>query len=116
MKPIILSENNWRKLIVQLHYDYPTSVLAIREKTKRVLGFTTRSHQAWVMNEFYISQLSEYEKINPADAWLGSPSKGYYEQEIHLDFYNEAKRTFFLVNYLALKDEASGFINANYRS
>lgn len=83
-KSIILSEHTWRKLYTQLAQDNPPSVLLIREKMKKVLGFTSRRH-----NYF-----------NRAD--------DYFVDEVHLDFYNEAKRTMFLLKY-------SEFLNETYR-
>ena len=97
MKPLILSEYNWNKILIQLHNEYPPSVIAIREKTKRVLGFTSRSHRGWIDNPLYKQQMTEFEEI-PGMPWL-CPDKGWYETYIHLDFYSEPKRTFFLIKY-----------------
>ncbi len=75
-KPIILTEHQWCKLRVHLSTEYPASVMAIRSKMKKVLGFTVREH----------TQIVE----------------SHYSSEIHLDFYNEAKRTMFLLKYSEL--------------
>ena len=100
MKPITLSISNWKLLLAQLHKDYPPSVLAIREKTKRVLGFTSREHTERVVNEYYEVELKEYEESkNSAWHFLGEPRKYYTQQVMKLDFYDEAKRTFFLIKY-----------------
>ena len=50
MKPIIIEVNKWHELLDQLHNDYPKSVLAIKSKTQKVLGFTSRLHRQWVPN------------------------------------------------------------------
>ena len=50
MKPVIISEMQWHNLLIEMYKDYPKSVLAIREKTKKVLGFTSRSHRTWIEN------------------------------------------------------------------
>lgn len=78
-QPIMLTEAVWGKLYRQLAQDYPSSVLLIREKMKVVLGFTVRRHREWIENP----------KVK----------KKFLEQCICLDFYNESKRTFFLLKY-----------------
>lgn len=54
--------------------------MLIREKMKVVLGFVVRKHREWI------------------------PEKGYdgygnWEETIKLDFYDESKRTMFLLKY-----------------
>ena len=83
-KSIILSEHIWGKLYTQLARDNPHSVILIREKMKKVLGFVPREH-----NYFNIED-------------------DYAVEEIHLDFYDEQKRTMFLLKY-------SEFINETHR-
>lgn len=53
----------------------------MRWKMLEVLGFTDRKHTVWV------------DKVNK---WGGM---GYQQTEIHLDFFNDAKRTMFLLKY-----------------
>lgn len=61
--------------------DYPPSVYLTRWKMKAILGFTDRLH----------------------DEWINKPNKlggmGYGVRQIHLDFFDEAKRTMFLLKY-----------------
>lgn len=83
-KSIILSEYTWGKLYTQLAQDNPHSVILIREKMKKVLGFTSRRHN-------YFNQEDDY-----------------FVEEIHLDFYDESKRTMFLLKY-------SEFLNETHR-
>ena len=73
MKPIIISKDQWYVLKEKINNDYPPSVRLVREKMKRVLGFTPRLHQA-----------------------EGYPN---YKVEMHLDFFDEQKRTMFLLKY-----------------
>ena len=84
-KPIVLSEKAWLKIYNHIAKTYPPSVLLIRDKMKAVLGFTVRRHEEWI------------------DRYLESRDVGYgttYRREtIHLDFYNEPKRTMFLLKY-----------------
>lgn len=81
MKPLILTEQNWAKLRYQLIQTQPKSVMLSRGKMREVLGFTDRKHIVW---------------INEVNKWGGM---GFQETEIHLDFFDESKRTFFLLKY-----------------
>lgn len=81
LKHIILSEQNWAKLRYQLKQTYPKSVMLTRGKMKKVLGFTDRLHTEW---------------INEPNKWGGM---GYEQRQVHLDFFDEAKKTFFLLKY-----------------
>ncbi len=78
-KPIILTEAKWGLLHRQLAKDHPSSVILIREKMKVVLGFTVRWHEEWILD-------------------IGT-SRRNFEKKICLDFYNEPKRTMFLLKY-----------------
>ncbi len=73
MKPVKLSQDAWYKLKTKLQEDHPKSVVMVRWKMKEVLGFTPREHKEWGM--------------------------GYQQRQIHLDFFDESKRTFFLLRY-----------------
>lgn len=70
-KPINLSRKEWTVLYDQLREDYPSSVLLIRSKMQKVLGFVARSHR---------------------DYNLGT-------SDVRLDFYSEKKRTLFILKY-----------------
>lgn len=70
-RSIKLSEKQWDKLHKRLKADYPLSVVAIRDKMRRVLGFTTRTDR----------------------------TQDYWKPVIHLDFYDEKMKTMFLLKY-----------------
>jgi hypothetical protein len=75
MKSVILSVDQWKQIRKMLQEEYPKTVFMIRDKMKRVLGFTVREHKRWdegVVNLMF---------------------------EIHLDFYSEKKRTMFLLKF-----------------
>jgi hypothetical protein len=74
MKPIIITHNQWKVLKERINNDYPPSVNLVREKMKRVLGFTPRFYEEW-------------------DDSIGRSI------QIHLDFFDEQKRTMFLLKY-----------------
>ena len=95
MTTLKLSVNEWKSIREELHKEYPKTVFMMRDKMKRVLGFTVREHTEWV-------------KIDPSPpegpAWLDTSQDGWYrdkkhEYSIRLDFYNERKYTMFLLKY-----------------
>lgn len=77
MKPLVMSEQDWAKLRYQLTLTQPKSVMLSRSKMREVLGFTPRTHTEWKDDEF-----------GPSPATI-----------IHLDFFDDSKRTFFLLKY-----------------
>lgn len=77
MRAVILSTSQWRTIREGLHTEHPKTVFMIRDKMKRVLGFTVREHTAWIPK----------------------PDGGYTDYQIHLDFYSERKRTMFLLKF-----------------
>jgi hypothetical protein len=81
VKPIVMSEDNWLKLRHHLFQTQPKSVMLTRWKMREVLGFTDRLHTEW---------------INKPNMYGGM---GYQERQVHLDFFDEAKLTFFLLKY-----------------
>ncbi len=87
--PIVLTEPQWNKLEKHLRKTLPFSAMAIRTKMRRVLGFTPREHEYWVDHK-------------------GS-TKIWKERctEIHLDFFDEYKKTMFCLKY-------SEFISKDY--
>lgn len=79
-KAVVLTQGDWAKIYNQIAQDYPPSVLLIRDKMKSVLGFTSRTHTEWVFEDFGHATNVPYTTV-------------------HLDFYNEPKRTMFLLRY-----------------
>ena len=77
MKPVVLSVSQWIRIKEELHTEYPRTVFMLRDKMKRVLGFTVREHNEWVA------------KLDG----------GYSEFSIRLDFYSERKYTMFLLKF-----------------
>jgi hypothetical protein len=91
MKPIVLEEEQWLKLRHHLYQTQPRSVMLTRWKMREVLGFTDRLHTEWIANK--------------PNRYGGM---GYTQRQVHLDFFDEAKRTFFLLKYTDwLRDEDS---------
>jgi hypothetical protein len=85
-KPIVLTQSKWYTLKERLTNDYSPSVMMLSYRMKDKLGFTVREHQEW------------------------SHQKGYIT-DIRLDFYNESKRTMFLLKYSEYLDK-TGITNS----
>jgi hypothetical protein len=75
-KPITLKPIQWTNLRSRLTEDYGRGVMLIRSRMRDKLGFTVREHRSW------------------------SAENGY-TWDIRLDFYDEPKRTMFLIKYSA---------------
>ena len=78
-KHITLTKDQWSRLKSRLHVDYPPSVLLISWKCREVLGFSVRTYFDYNSNQY-----------------------------ICLDFYNEPKRTMFLLKYGEYLDADKG--------
>jgi hypothetical protein len=73
-KAVVLSLKQWAEIHQLIAKHYPPGVLLIRNRMKKVLGFTSRHHRETSYDYGYI-------------------------ETIHLDFYDEPKRTMFLLRY-----------------
>jgi hypothetical protein len=93
-KPIVLSEASWLKIYNHIARTYPPSVFLIRDKMRKVLGFTSRTHEEWVEYDQSLNRRND-----------GFTAK-YCVISIHLDFYNEPKRTMFLLKYSEYLDKS----------
>lgn len=84
MRPVILTTGQWKQIRMQLKEEHPTSVFMLRERMRIVLGFTVRDHQQWIAKPETAGDDMNY---------------GYYQMQIHLDFYSEKKHTMFLMKF-----------------
>jgi len=75
-----LSHKQWARLKTRLTNDYSPSVMTMRGRMRDVLGFTPRVYTFW------------------SNRGTGSV-KPIQMTEIHLDWFNEPKRTMFLLKY-----------------
>jgi hypothetical protein len=80
----------WEKLQSQLRQDYGHRIM-LSWVCKQELGFTVRRHKG-------------LEPHDPAE-WEVMKSEGWnhryhYQEQIHLDFYNESAQTWFVLKYL----------------
>ena len=83
---IKLTEQQWQDIRQRIKEDYPTqpSILIIRSAMRRELGFTERLHREWIPEEG-TGQFDGY---------------GNYQRSVYLDFFDDAKETFFRLKYL----------------
>ena len=79
--PITLNIGQWMKLREKLTEDYGRGIMLIRSRMRDKLGFTDREHRWW------------------------EEGKGY-QTHICLDFYNEPKRTMFMLKYSEFLDKS----------
>jgi hypothetical protein len=86
-KPLKITEGAWAKIHARIAKEYPPSYLLIRETMKEKLGFCFRRHRLYQWETFT------------------SPTEGQQRpraqliEECYVDFYDERKRTMFLLKY-----------------
>lgn len=82
---ITMPHRVWQNIMLVLTQEYleEPSVLLIRSKMKKVLGFTQRYHKEWV----------ETGRRENGQAY------GFYQEYTVLDFYNESARSWFLIKF-----------------
>jgi hypothetical protein len=81
----------------ELHYhlleEHGRATMLVSWRTKRELGFTIRHHKGLVPHDE-----SEWQ-VMKSEGWN---HRYHYEDQVHLDFYNEAQQSFFVLKYLDL--------------
>lgn len=97
MKPNIIVKKNlvifrnpeeWQNILDQLYLEYGLRI-GISWVMRRELGFSVRNHRGLVPNE-------HVKKHGPAM---------HYEQQVHLDFFNESTQSWFVLRYLNLNTD-----------
>jgi hypothetical protein len=97
-KPVVMSPDQWLTILYRIKQREKPSVYLSREKMKEVLGFTVRDHREYVKDPDYVSR-------PPDDSeWYPIIELGWYEGKksqhtVRLDFYDDQKRTMFLLKY-----------------
>ena len=84
MSTIRLSPENWYIVFKKIREQHPPSVVMSRDKMRRVLGFTPRQERKWQLED------------GPQGLYDGY---GDYKQSVCLDFFDEQKKTMFLLKY-----------------
>jgi hypothetical protein len=75
---ITLTNSEWLEIYRRLQQDYSPSVTLMRGVMRRELGFVVRKH----------------------DVWLGQDPGMGYATTVYLDFFDDAKETWFTLKYL----------------
>jgi len=96
-KPVVMSPEQWGTVLEHIKQREKPSVYLSREKMKEVLGFTVRDHREYVKDPNYVRPLddSDWSYMQPAGWFEGKTNV----HTVRLDFYDEPKRTMFLLRY-----------------
>jgi hypothetical protein len=86
MKSIKINEPSWHSIITEIQKEYPKSIWLSRDKMRRVLGFVPREHEEW-------------HTVNSKDIRSKGWERRYPTTTIYLDFYDEHKKTIFILKY-----------------
>jgi hypothetical protein len=95
-KPVIMTPEQWCSVLGMIKQREKPSVYLSRNKMKDVLGFTVRDHREYMKDPEYVKQ--------PLTGEWHDLELGWYEGKmnvhtVRLDFYDEQKRTMFLLKY-----------------
>ena len=96
-KPVVMRPEQWSSVLAEIKKREKPSVYLSRNKMKEILGFTVRDHREYVKDPNYI-------KLPDNGEWFSTNIEGWYEGKtskhtVCLDFYDEQKRTMFLLKY-----------------
>jgi hypothetical protein len=104
MSTLKLTTSQWRRIRAELHTEHPKTVFMIRDKMKRVLGFTVREHTGYRLRT--PKELVEYDMSDDI-RYETEKERKFFKEHIHehlicLDFYSEKKYTMFLLKFSEL--------------
>lgn len=96
-KPVIMTPSQWNVVLERIKQREKPSVYLSRSKMKEVLGFTVRDYREYVKDHEYVRtpDSGEWFDFGPLGWFEGKKS----EHTVRLDFYDEQKRTMFLLKY-----------------
>ena len=97
-KPVIMTPQQWSGVLAMIKQREKPSVYLSRAKMKDVLGFTVRDYREYVKDPDYVRRPQD------KDDWFYMEPAGWFEGKtnvhtVRLDFYDEPKRTMFLLKY-----------------
>lgn len=78
MKHHELTHKEWYRIRDQIRAEFGDSMILLRSRLRDELGFTPRDHRQWVTKM----------------------DGGHWETVIHIDFYTEQARTWFLLKFV----------------
>jgi hypothetical protein len=98
-KPVVMTPRQWNSVLERIKQREKPSVYLSRAKMKTVLGFTVRDHREYVKDPDYVKPPEDQDS-----EWYPIIQLGWYEGKtsqhtVRLDFYDEQKRTMFLLKY-----------------
>jgi len=82
---IFEKESDWNFIQDRIKKDFGNGIFMISWRLKRELGFTVRYHR----------ELTPY---------ANNPTLFYSQSQIHLDFFNEANQSWFMLKYINIED------------
>ena len=96
-KPIVMTPGQWAGVLERIKQREKPSVYLSRTKMKDVLGFTLRDHREYVNDTDYVRppQGGEWWPV----VELGWDEGKKSQHTVRLDFYDDQKRTMFLLKY-----------------
>lgn len=102
-KALVISIDQWKGIQLKIKENHPRSVFLIRDQMREVLGFTTREHEEWLNNSPVIVSTPDPAGNFNNDLFLDILFQGSgktLRRTIHLDFYDETKKTLFILTYM----------------
>ena len=81
----------WYEVRDRVKQDHGQTIFTISWRTKRELGFTVRNHKGLVPFDKMVTEAMK------AEGWN---HRYHYEEQVHLDFYDEAQMSWFVLKYL----------------
>ena len=101
---IFHNPKEWDELQQQLIKEHGRSIILVRDKCRRELGFTPRHHKGLIpyLDKYGPSVLSEFDvKDSIIQNFIEkNKHKMVYDDQVHLDFYSEAAMSWFVLKYL----------------
>jgi hypothetical protein len=95
-KPVVMRPEQWGTVLEHIKQREKPSVYLSREKMKETLGFTVRDHREYVKDPNYVKSPSRGEWHDLELGWYEGKTNVH---TVRLDFYDDQKRTMFLLKY-----------------
>ena len=95
-KPVVMSSAQWAAILDRIKQREKPSVYLSRSRMKEVLGFTVRDHREYVKDPDYVKSPSTGEWHDLELGWFEGKTNVH---TVRLDFYDDQKRTMFLLKY-----------------
>jgi hypothetical protein len=85
-KHLELTVGEWNDIRTKIREEFGDSMILLRDKMRRELGFTPRVYTQWVDRD-----------VHPRDVGFRT---AYPREMVHIDFYDESARTWFLLKFI----------------